>query len=83
MDSEQTEGVYPLNPGGDPSHSITLAKDRPLFDRVSRSNQHEDRFRGGTNPLPLAEEFRITADERKQIVAHIKELQPEGGATPF
>ena len=28
--SEQTESVHPLNPGGDPRHSITLAQDRPL-----------------------------------------------------
>jgi hypothetical protein len=34
VDSEQTEGVYPLNPGGDPCHSITLAKDRPLSEPI-------------------------------------------------
>jgi len=34
VDSEQTEGVYPLNPGGDPCHSITLAKDRPLSEHL-------------------------------------------------
>ena len=52
-------------------------KGRPLFDKASGSNQSEDRFRGGTDPLPLAEEFRIITDGRKQIVARIKELQPE------
>jgi hypothetical protein len=34
VDSEQTEGVYPLNPGGAPCHSISLAKDRPLSEPI-------------------------------------------------